>query len=138
VWSWTDGRFEDYPGGFDDWREWTARRQTEASEAAASAAAKQSAAQAAASAQPAKGSGGLSKNEQRRREAELARLEARIHEIETRVAEIESTLADPALYAAGADPARPKALADERDALATELADAYAAWEKVGEELAGV
>ncbi|HSU15236.1 ABC-F family ATP-binding cassette domain-containing protein [Longimicrobium sp.] len=139
VWSWTDGRFEDYPGGFDDWQDWVARRQAGASEAAASSAAKQAAAQQAAAAQAPKPSGGaLSKNEQRRREAELARLEARIHEIETRVAEIESALGDPAIYAPGADPARPKALADERDALTTELAEAYAAWEKVGEELAGV
>ena len=26
VWAWTDGRFEDYPGGFDDWQAWSARR----------------------------------------------------------------------------------------------------------------
>jgi ATP-binding cassette subfamily F protein 3 len=138
VWSWVDGKFEDYPGGFDDWQDWVARRAAGASEAAAATAAKQAAAQQASSAQAPKPSGGLSKNELRRREAELARLESRIHEIETRVAEIESALGDPSLYAPGADPTRPKALADERDALNAELADAYAAWEKVGEELAGV
>ncbi|HEX6748685.1 MAG TPA: ABC-F family ATP-binding cassette domain-containing protein [Longimicrobium sp.] len=137
VWSWNDGRFEDYPGGFDDWQEWAARRASDAAASAtASAAAKQAAAQSTAAA--AKPSGGLSKNEQRRREAELARLETRIHEIETRIAGIESALGDPALYAAGADPSRPKSLADERDALNAELAEAYANWERVGEELAGV
>ena len=136
VWSWNEGRFEDYPGGFDDWREWSARRQSDASATAASAA-KQAATQSATAA-AAKPSGGLSKNEQRRRQAELQRLEERIHAVETRVAEIETALGDPALYAPGTDAARPKALADERDALAAELAEAYAAWERVGEELAGV
>jgi ATP-binding cassette subfamily F protein 3 len=136
VWAWTDGRFEDFPGGFDEWRDWSARRQANASATTAAAAAvKQAAAQAAA---PAKPSAGLSKNEQRRREAELARLEARIHEIERRTAGIEASLADPALYAAGADLATPRALTAERDALAAELAQAYADWERMGEELAGV
>jgi hypothetical protein len=58
--------------------------------------------------------------------------------LEARIAEIEATLGDPALYAAGADPARPTALAAERDTLTAELAQAYATWERVGEELAGV
>ncbi|HEX8906256.1 MAG TPA: ABC-F family ATP-binding cassette domain-containing protein [Longimicrobiaceae bacterium] len=133
IWSWNDGRFEDYPGGFDDWREWAARRP---SDATATPAARQVAAETASAA--ARPSSGLSKNEQRRREAELARLEKRIHEIETRVAEIEVALGGPALYAAGADPTRPKSLAAERDALTAELAEAYAAWERLGEELAGV
>ena len=69
---------------------------------------------------------------------EQQELERRIEQIEERIAEIESTLADPALYAADADSTRPAALAAEREQLATELADAYAAWERVGEELAGV
>jgi len=136
VWSWVEGKFEDYPGGFDDWQEWAARRQAGASAAAAATAARQAAATEAA--QPPRPAAGLSKNEQRRREAELHRVEARIAGIETRVAEIETLLGDPALYAATADAARPKALASERDTLSAELAEAYAAWERLGEELAGV
>ena len=65
-------------------------------------------------------------------------LEARIEQIETRIAEIEAALGDPALYAAGTDPTRPAALAAERDTLTAELSEAYATWERVGEELAGV
>ncbi len=80
----------------------------------------------------------LSKNEIRRREREQQQLEARIERIETRIGEIEAALGDPALYAAGNDPARPAALAAERDTLTAELAEAYATWERVGEELAGV
>jgi hypothetical protein len=56
--------------------------------------------------------------------------------LEARIGEIEALLGDPALYAAGADPVHPTALAAERDTLTTELA--YATWERVGEELAGV
>ena len=82
--------------------------------------------------------GAMSKNEIRRREREQQALEQRIEKIEARIAEIEATLGDPALYAAGADPARPAALAAERDKLSAELAEAYATWERVGEELAGV
>ena len=136
IWSWADGKFEDYPGGFDDWQEWSARRQADASATAAASAAKQAAAAQAAA--PPRPSAGLSKNEQRRREAELERVEARIQQIEARMAEIEAALGDPAIYAAGADAGRPKALATERDTLAAELAEAYAAWERLGEELAGV
>jgi ATP-binding cassette subfamily F protein 3 len=140
VWSWADGKFEDYPGGYDDWHEWRARRQAEASTAAkASGDAKPSgdgrgAAQASAAKQPAT----LSKNELRRREAELKQLEARIEALEAEAAELEARLADPALYAAGADPAAPRDLAARRDAVHSDLAAAYAAWEKAGEELAGV
>jgi ATP-binding cassette subfamily F protein 3 len=142
VWSWTDGRFEDYPGGFDEWRDWVARRKTEPAAASPSISGKQ-----AASASPpapsapkpaAKPASTLSKNEQRRREAEMERLEVRIQEAEARVAEVEAALADPALYAADADASRARALAEERDALTTELAYAYATWERLGEELAGV
>ncbi|HET7461037.1 MAG TPA: ABC-F family ATP-binding cassette domain-containing protein [Longimicrobium sp.] len=136
IWSWADGRFDDYPGGFDDWQEWTARRQADAASTATAAAAKLAASSG--PALTAKPAAGLSKNEQRRREAELQRVEARIAQIETRVAEIEAALGDPALYAAGADPSRPKELAAERDALSAELVEAYAAWERLGEELAGV
>ena len=133
IWAWNDGRFEDYPGGFDDWQEWAARRK-EASPTAAASSRPPTEAKPAAAEKPA----GLSKNELRRRQAELERLESRIHAIETRTAEIEAALADPALYASGADPAVPRALTAERDALAAELAQAYADWERMGEELAGV
>jgi ATP-binding cassette subfamily F protein 3 len=136
IWSWRDGRFEDYPGGFDEWQEWSARRQSEAT-ATAAAAAKAASPQPSATA-ASKSAAGLSKNEQRRRETELKSVEARIHEIETRVAGIEAALGDPALYAAGADPSRPRALTTERDALTSELAEAYATWERLGDELAGV
>ncbi|HKP75612.1 MAG TPA: ABC-F family ATP-binding cassette domain-containing protein [Longimicrobiaceae bacterium] len=134
IWSWNDGRFDDYPGTFEEWQEWSERRAREASSAASSAARPQPASRAAESAtKPA-----LSKNEIRRLEMELERVESRIHAIEARTAEIEASLADPALYAAGADPTAPRALAAERDTLAAELADAYAAWERLGEQLAGV
>jgi ATP-binding cassette subfamily F protein 3 len=136
VWAYEDGRFVDYPGGFDDWLEWSARRKAESATTAVLAG----------RAEPRPGSGPassakgstLSKNEIRRREREQQQLEARIEQIETRIGEIEALLGDPALYAAGGDPARPAALAAERDALTTELAEAYATWERVGEELAGV
>jgi ATP-binding cassette subfamily F protein 3 len=137
VWAYEDGRFIDYPGSFDEWLEWSARRKAESAATAVLAR----------TAEP-KGGGGsssaaggapaLSKNEIRRREREQQALEQRIEKIEARIAEIEATLGDPALYAAGADPARPAALAAERDTLSAELAEAYATWERVGEELAGV
>ena len=144
VWSWNDGKFEDYPGGFDDWHDWTTRRQADALAAKAAAEAK-SAARSPADAKPSaeassqsKPASGLSKNELRRREQELERLEAAIGALESRIAEIEAALADPALYAPGAAPARARALSDERAKLDAELAAAYEAWERVGEEVAGV
>jgi ATP-binding cassette subfamily F protein 3 len=135
VWAYEDGRFVDYPGGFDDWLEWSARRKAES--AATAVLARTAEPKPGSAASPAKASN-LSKNEIRRREREQQALEARIEKIETRIAEIEAALGDPALYAAGADPARPAALAAERDTLTAELAEAYATWERVGEELAGV
>jgi ATP-binding cassette subfamily F protein 3 len=140
VWAYEDGRFVDYPGGFDDWLDWSARRKAESAATAVLA----RTAEPKPAAQPAPGASGgpraaaLSKNEIRRREREQQELERRIEQIETRIAGIEADLADPALYAAGADPARPSALAAERDRLTAELAESYAAWERVGEELAGV
>ncbi|HEU0053182.1 MAG TPA: ABC-F family ATP-binding cassette domain-containing protein [Longimicrobium sp.] len=139
VWSWTDGKFEDYPGGYDDWHEWRARRQAASSVPAAAKAMETKAdAKPSGDGAAAKPATALSKNELRRREAELKRLEASIEALEAESAEIEAKLGDPALYAAGADPAAPRDLAARRDAVQTDLAAAYAAWEKVGEELAGV
>ncbi|HEU4452165.1 MAG TPA: ABC-F family ATP-binding cassette domain-containing protein [Longimicrobium sp.] len=135
VWSWNDGRWEDFPGGFDDWMEWSARRQAEAAATASAAASATRAADAKAAA-AAPRSGGMSKNEQRRREREMEQLEEKIHRLESRIAEIEAALGDPAIYAPGADPALPKSLADERARLDAELAETYSAWEKIGEELA--
>jgi ATP-binding cassette subfamily F protein 3 len=80
----------------------------------------------------------MSKNEQRRREREMEQLEEKIGRLETRIAEIEALLGDPAIYAPGADSALPKSLAEERARLDAELAQTYAAWEKIGEELAAV
>jgi len=136
VWSWSDGRWEDYPGGFDDWMAWSTRRPPAASPAPAPAARPADGRQAARPSQPA--APAISKNEQRRRERELERAEARIHELEARITAVEDSLGDPALYAPGADPAAAKALTAERDALQAELAQTYAAWEKLGEELARV
>jgi ATP-binding cassette subfamily F protein 3 len=137
VWAWEDGRFVDYPGSFDEWMEWSARRKAESAATATLARAAEPRAGTGPAADGAKAPA-LSKNEIRRRERELAELEARIQQVEARIGEIETALGDPAIYAAGADPARPAALAAERDTLQAELADAYAAWERVGEELAGV
>jgi ATP-binding cassette subfamily F protein 3 len=138
VWAYEDGRFVDYPGTFDEWLEWSARRKAESAATAGLA----RPAEPKGGATPASAAGAkpstLSKNEIRRREREQQQLEARIEQIETRITEIEAALGDPALYAAGADPSRPAALAAERDQLAAELAEAYATWERVGEELAGV
>jgi hypothetical protein len=125
----------DYPGGYDDWLDWSARRKAES--AATAVLARTAEPKPGSSVSSAKASN-LSKNEIRRREREQQALEARIEQIETRIGEIEAALGDPALYAAGADPARPAALAAERDTLTAELAEAYATWERVGEELAGV
>jgi ATP-binding cassette subfamily F protein 3 len=135
VWAYEDGRFVDYPGTFDEWLEWSARRKAES--AATATLARAAEPKGASTGSPSAG-GAMSKNEIRRREREMQKLEARIAEIEERVGEIETALGDPALYAAGADPSRPQSLASERDRLTTELAESYAAWEKVGEELAGV
>jgi ATP-binding cassette subfamily F protein 3 len=135
VWAYEDGRFVDYPGGYGDWLDWSARRKAES--AATAVLARTAEPKAGSGASAAKASN-LSKNEIRRREREQQALEARIEQIETRIAEIEAALGDPALYAVGADPARPAALAAERDILTAELAQAYATWERVGEELAGV
>jgi ATP-binding cassette subfamily F protein 3 len=139
VWAYEDGRFVDYPGSFDEYLEWSARRKAESAATAvlARTAEPKPGSAASTSAGAAKATA-LSKNEIRRREREQQALEARIEKIETRIAEIEAALGDPALYAAGADPSRPAALAAERDTLTAELADAYATWERVGEELAGV
>jgi ATP-binding cassette, subfamily F, member 3 len=135
VWSFEDGRIHDYPGGFDDWLEHSARRRAERAGAAAGARAAEP--RRAAPAEEA-ASAGLSKNEVRRRERELQRLEGTIERLESRIAEIERALGDAGLYEAGADPARPRALAAERDALREELAEAYAVWERTGEELTTV
>ncbi|HEU0300580.1 MAG TPA: ABC-F family ATP-binding cassette domain-containing protein [Longimicrobium sp.] len=139
VWAYEDGRFVDYPGGFDDWLDWSVRHRAESAATAVLA----RTAEPKLAAQPSSGSDSprtttLSKNEIRRREREQQELERRIGQIEERVAEIEATLADPSLYAADADITRPAALAAEREQLAAELAESYAAWERVGEELAGV
>jgi ATP-binding cassette, subfamily F, member 3 len=140
VWAWEEGRFVDYPGTFDEWLEWSARRKAEsaATAALARAAEPRGGSMPASAASNGAGAPALSKNERRRREREMEQLEARIQQVESRIEEIEGALGDPALYAAGADPARPAALAAERDTLHAELAGAYAAWERVGEELAGV
>ena len=116
VWAWEDGRFVDYPGSFDEWLEWSARRKAESAANAALARA----------AEP-KGGVRLRRRRRRRRRSPRTRsaaasaswqeLEARIQQIEARIGEIEAALGDPALYAAGADPARPAALAAERDTL---------------------
>jgi ATP-binding cassette subfamily F protein 3 len=135
VWAYEDGRFVDYPGTFDEWLEWSARRKAES--AATATLARAAEPKGASTGSPTAG-GAMSKNEIHRREREMQKLEARIAEIEERVGEIETALGDPALYAAGADPSRPQSLAAERDRLTAELAESYAAWEKVGEELAGV
>jgi ATP-binding cassette subfamily F protein 3 len=138
VWAWEDGRFVDYPGSFDEWMEWSARRKAESAATATLARAAEPRAGTGSAASSGTKAPALSKNEIRRRERELVELEGRIQQIEVRIGEIETALGDPAIYAAGADPARPAALAAERDALQAELAEAYAAWERVGEELAGV
>jgi hypothetical protein len=52
--------------------------------------------------------------------------------------EVEAQLDIPRCTAPARTPTRPAALAAERDTLQSQLADAYAAWERVGEELAGV
>ncbi|MBW3571506.1 MAG: ABC transporter ATP-binding protein, partial [Gemmatimonadetes bacterium] len=136
VWAYEDGRFVDYPGGYDEWLDWSARRKAESAATAVLARAAEPKAGSGAASAPKPAT--LSKNEIRRREREQQQLEARIEQIEARIAGIEATLGDPALYAAGADPTRPATLAAERDTLAAELAEAYATWERVGEELAGV
>ena len=135
VWAYEDGRFVDYPGGFDDWLDWSARRKAES---AATAVLARTAEPRPGPGAPSAKASNLSKNEIRRREREQQQLEARIEQIETRIAEIEAALGDPALYAASADPTRPAALAAERDTLTAELSEAYVTWERVGEELAGV
>jgi ATP-binding cassette subfamily F protein 3 len=139
VWAFTpeaDGvaRIEDYPGGFDDWVEHAAARAVQPAREAAAQPANHTASAPTKSGTPS----GLSKNEQRRRQQQLARLEARIAEIEARTAQVEAELADPVLYAAGADPERVRALADERAALEAELEQKYEEWERAGTELAGV
>jgi ATP-binding cassette subfamily F protein 3 len=131
IWSLRDGRIEDYPGGFDDWRERESRLSRAAPAHSRAAAAGPTAADTTRAA-------GLSKNELQRRQKALERVEGRIAEVEARVADIEERLADPALYAAGADPRQAQGLAAERDTARAELASLYEEWERVGEELAGV
>jgi ATP-binding cassette subfamily F protein 3 len=81
---------------------------------------------------------GISKNEMQRRRQRMEQVEGRIHHVEERIAEVEAALADPALYAAGADPKRAQGLAAERETAQAELAALYEEWERVGEDLAGV
>ncbi len=137
VWAFEDGRIVDFPGGFDEWRTWTEERRT-GSLAASNPAVRTTATSSSASAPTEARTGGLSKNELRRREKEMQRLEERIAALEERIGQVNAALGDPAVYAAGADPGRPKALADERAAAEAELAQAYETWERMGEELAGV
>jgi ATP-binding cassette, subfamily F, member 3 len=131
VWAFRDGRWEDFPGGFDEWREHAERRDA-AGPAPAATSRSTIAASPPADAKPA----GLSKNEQRRREREMERLEAQIAKWEAEVEAIEARLADPALYAAGSDGTRPAALAAEREALHARIHAALAEWEAHGEALA--
>ncbi|HEX8393477.1 MAG TPA: ABC-F family ATP-binding cassette domain-containing protein [Longimicrobium sp.] len=137
VWGFEDGRFVDFAGSYDEYGEWSARRRAEQAATASGARAAEPRTPAAPAASAPDGRPALSKNEIRRREREFAELEARIAALETRIGETEASLADPALYAAGSDPARTQALAAERDRLTAELAEAYALWERVGEELSG-
>ncbi len=139
VWNVENGRIADFAGGFDEWQE--RQRELSAGVAAApsrSAAASPSAGAARPAAVSSASGGGISKNEMQRRRQRMERVEARIHAVEERIAEVEAALADPALYAAGADPKRAQALAAERETAQAELAALYEEWERVGEELAGV
>jgi ATP-binding cassette subfamily F protein 3 len=138
IWGFTDDGdragavIDDFAGGFDEWMERRARKP---------AARDQSGPGAAVSASPSRQSGppvGISKNELRRRQQEAARLEQRITELEESISKTERLLADPALYAAAADPERVRTLAAERDDAQAELARLYEQWERAGEELAGV
>ncbi len=136
IWSVENGRIADFAGGFDEWQE----RQRELSAGVSamrlrSAAPPAAAKPAASSSAPA---GGISKNEMQRRRQRMEQVEARIHAVEERIAEVEAVLADPALYAAGADPKRAQGLAAERETAQAELAALYEEWERVGEDLAGV
>jgi ATP-binding cassette subfamily F protein 3 len=138
VWGFRDGRWEDFPGGFDEWREWSERRQPAPAASSAQGASPAQGKRGVAAPAAAKSDGPMSKNELRRRQRELEALEKEIARIETRIGEVEASLGDPALYAAGADPARAQALAAERTDAQARLAAAYADWERLGEELAGV
>jgi ATP-binding cassette subfamily F protein 3 len=136
IWNVENGRIADFAGGFDEWQE----RQRELSAGVAAAPARS--ASPAATAKPGASSsvpgGGISKNEMQRRRQRMEQVEARIHQVEERIAEVEAALADPALYAAGADPKRAQGLAAERETAQAELAALYEEWERVGEDLAGV
>jgi ATP-binding cassette subfamily F protein 3 len=136
IWNVENGRIADFAGGFDEWQE----RQRELSAGGAAAPSRAAATASTGAAKPAASApaSGLSKNEMQRRRQQMNKVEARIHEVEERIAEVEAVLADPALYAAGADPKRAQGLAAERETAQAELAALYEEWERVGEDLAGV
>jgi ATP-binding cassette subfamily F protein 3 len=139
VWAFEDGRYVDFPGGFDEWSEWSAARQGQGGAQASPPPSRASASPGdAGSASAPAGAGGLSKNEIRRREREMEKVEARIAALEAKLAEAEVRLGDPAIYAPGADPAVPTRLGAEMAAARADLATAYAEWERLGEQLAGV
>ncbi|HET7321616.1 MAG TPA: ABC-F family ATP-binding cassette domain-containing protein [Longimicrobiaceae bacterium] len=134
VWALPDepGSIEDFNGSFDEWLE---RREQRAATAAVETRARAAEPRAPVAAQTS--APGLSKNELRRRERELERIEQRVATLEDEVAAAESALADPALYAAGADADRIRSLTAERDEKSAELEEALAEWERLGEAVAG-
>ncbi|MDB4948062.1 MAG: putative transporter ATP-binding protein [Gemmatimonadetes bacterium] len=139
VWHFEDGRIHDFAGGFDEWLEHRARTASTASAPSTVGAAKPSADRAPSAPSAGSGQGApLSKNEIRRREREMETAEDAIHKLETRIGEVEAKLGDPALYAAGADVGAARALTAELEAARVELARAYAEWEHLAEQLAGV
>lgn len=130
VWSLKDERIEDFPGGFEEWEAREAARVQEARQTARETREKGAAAKAAS--KPARDDGRAARKAdeagQRARRRALEDAEAAVARAEAKVAELEAALADPALYAAGASPARAAALQKELAATRATLAEAMETW----------
>jgi len=127
-----DGRLTIVEGGYEDWRTLRERRRVEAAEAARQA----KAGAAAASLEASKGARSQRTLTSKERN-ELAGMEAAIEKGEAEVARLGTALEDPALYAAGAKPAKAQALGLEMQAARAKVAALYARWEELEKQKAG-
>jgi ATP-binding cassette subfamily F protein 3 len=123
-----------YPGDYDEYLEWKARREAERQEREPER-----------PVEPAAATARQVRREAKRREAEarnrryrerkaiedrLGPVETRIAEVERRIGELERMQADPAVYS---DPDRAREVAREKSDAESRLANLYAEWEELAE-----
>ena len=125
YWLVAEGTVRDFKGDLNDYRRWLAQQERDSRRAARAP----TAAAPAAAAKPARGEGRLRPLEKRLRAAEAA-----FEAVDARLDAIEAQLADPAIYAEGAE-ATLQSLLDEQQREQTEKTRAEAEWMAAEEAL---